>query len=283
LNIENAPAGEAVATCTKAGWETGKNSEWTLHCDANQNGIVDAGETVQENSLMGKKCKISAKIDCGGVAPPDTSCDFLAEVQAANPDAIVTCVEDLGKQEHMQCEDADGNVLSTSTGKKKVLLKWVVASCGGNGGGGGGGGNTDCNFLANVQAANPDVVVTCIADNGKIEHMSCADQDGNVLSTFEGKSKKLMKWVVSSECSTGGGGGGGGGGGNPTCFCETETANFVDIQCIATNTWSCTDTNGMTIQFDTPKAKKCNKVASKSTCARNAKKEANKNNKKKGK
>merc|ERR1712150_34323 len=157
--------------------------------------------------------------------------------------------------------------------------KWVVASCGDNGGG---GGNTDCNFLAKVQAANPDVVVTCIADNGKREEMSCTDQDGNVLSTFEGKSKNLLKWVVSSECSTGGGGGDGGdGGGNPTCFCETETANFVDIQCIATNTWSCTDTNGMTIQFDTPKAKKCNKVASKSTCARNAKKEANKNNKKK--
>ena len=225
---------------------------------------------------MGKKCKISAKIDCGGVAPPDTSCDFLAEVQAANPDAIVTCVEDLGKQEHMQCEDADGNVLSTSTGKKKNLLNWVVDSCGGNGGGGG-GENTDCDHLADVQAANPDVVVTCIADNGKKEEMSCADQDGNVLSTFEGKSKKLLSWVVSSDCSTGGGGG------NPTCFCETETANFVDIQCIATNTWSCTDTNGMTIQFDTPKAKKCNKVASKSTCARNAKKEANKNNKKKGK
>merc|ERR1711935_994441 len=236
LNIKNAPTGEAVATCTSAGAATGKNSEWTLHCDANQNGIVDEGETVQENSLMSKKCKIKATIDCGGVAPPDTSCDFLSAVQAANTDAIVSCV-------------------------------------------GGGGGDTDCDFLANVQAANSDVVVSCITDNGKTEEMQCADQDGNVLSTFEGKSTKLLKWVVSAECSTGGGGGGG----DPSCFCETETANFVDIQCIATNTWSCTDTNNETIEFVTKKANKCAKVANKSNCAKNANKSANKNNRTKKK
>ena len=40
LNILNAADGEAVATCTQAGAANGKNSVWTLHCDANQNGKI---------------------------------------------------------------------------------------------------------------------------------------------------------------------------------------------------------------------------------------------------
>ena len=248
---------------------------------------------------MGKKCKISSKIDCGGTPtepPPDTDCDFLASVQAANTNVVVTCLNDNGKTEEMQCADQDGNVLSTFEGKSKKLLKWVVSSeCSTGGGGGGGGGEDTCDFLDAVQAANTDVVVACIADNGKTEEMSCSDQDGNLLSTFTGKQKKLLKWVVSSDCSTGGGGGGG----TPTCICEDDVSNFLDIQCISDNTWSCTNTSGGTTTFSISKAKKCAKTAGKQDCASRVQKEQNnnknnnnknnnknknnKNNKKKGK
>ena len=39
-NILNAAEGEAIATCTQAGASSGKNSVWTLHCDANLNGKI---------------------------------------------------------------------------------------------------------------------------------------------------------------------------------------------------------------------------------------------------
>jgi len=201
LNIINAAEGEARAICTTAGSSSGKNSEWTLHCDTNGNGIVDDGEAVQENSVMSKKCKIAARLDCGGEPEPDTDCDLLDIVQAANTNVVITCIEDKGKQEEMSCADQDGNLLSTFTGSKKTLVKWVTG--GACGSGDDDEEDTDCDLLATVQAANTNVVVTCVADNGKKEEMSCADQDGNTLSTFEGNKKSLIKWVTGGACGSG--------------------------------------------------------------------------------
>jgi len=274
LNIINAAQGEARAVCTTAGADSGKNSVWTLHCDTNQNGVVDDGEAVQENSVMSKKCKISSKLDCGGEPEPDTDCDNLAAVQAANTNVVVACVEDKGKQEEMTCSDQDGNLLSTFTGSKKTLIKWVTGgSCGS---GDDEEEDTDCDNLAAVQAANTNVVVTCVADNGKKEEMSCADQDGNTLSTFEGSKKALIKWVTGGAC-----GSGDDDDGEVSCACETETAGFAGITCVAKDQYECQSQTGQTITFKV-NAKKCKKVAKKTKCQQGAgnknKNNSNKNN-----
>ena len=215
-------------------------------------GIVDAGETVQENTEMGKNCKISNKIDCGGTPPVDTSCDYLIAVQAANPAVVVTCLEDKGKTETMECADQDGNVFSSSTGKQAALITWVTSDCGDP------VVDQSCDFLANVQAANTNVIVTCVEDLGKQEHMECSDQDGNLLSSSTGKQKNLLKWV-QSEC---GNNGGGGGGGDPTCdyLAEVQAANTnVVVSCIEDlgkkETLQCADNDGQVLSTSTGKKK----------------------------
>ena len=264
---------------------------------------------------MGKKCKINAKIDCGGAPPVDTSCDFLAAVQAANPAVVVTCVEDKGKTETMECADQDGNVFSSTTGKESALLTWVTTQCGDP------VVDQSCDFLAAVQAANPSVVVTCVEDKGKTETMECADQDGNVFSSSTGKQAFLLTWVTTQcgdpvvdqscdylaevqaanngvivncvedlgkqehmECtdqdgnvlssSTGkkknlltwvascGDNGGGGGGGDPTCdsLADVQAANTnVVVTCIEDlgkkETLQCADTDGNVLSTSTGKKK----------------------------
>ena len=289
---------------------------------------------------MGKKCKISSKIDCGGVSPPDpvdTSCDFLAAVQAANPAVVVTCLEDKGKTETMECADQDGNVFSSTTGKQNALLSWVVSQCGDpvvntscdfltdvqaanpsvvvtcveDGGKtetlecadqdgnvfsqktgkkkvllnwvtkdcGEPQVDTSCDFLAAVQAANTNVVVTCIEDLGKTEHMECADQDGNLLSSSTGKKKNMINWVTS-QCGENGGGGGGGG---DSCNCEADVAHFLNVNCIGNNVFECTNSSGSTITFKATNPNKCAKVVKKSKCATAAQSEPNKNKNNKNK
>ena len=95
----------------------------------------------------------------------------------------------------MTCSDQAGNIMSQFTGKKQKLIKWAKSQkC---------KISTECKSIEKVQAKNKDIKVICVNDMGKTKVMSCADEDGNILSTKSGKVKDLMKWVQSNECKTG--------------------------------------------------------------------------------
>jgi len=180
------------------------------------------------------------------------SCSFIPDLQAVNPDATFTCIASAGKQQTVQCDLGDKQ--STQSGKKKVLLQWAAsASC------------LDivepepeCSSIPSLQSLNPNATFECLASAKKSQTIKCSFDGGE--DTLTGKAKVFSSWAVSSACGFSDDNGGGGGGSDPSCICETEVANFSNIQCIAENQYSCTDTSGNTINF---KVKKCKKLTGK--------------------
>merc|ERR1712139_749264 len=117
----------------------------------------------------------------------------------------------------------------------------------------------------------------CIASAKKSQTVKCTFEGGE--DTMTGKSKQLKPWAASAAC-----GASDDGGGTSSCSCDSETATFLNIQCIGENQYTCTDNNGNTLTF---KAKKCKKLTGKKgpKCAISgaAQKEQNNKNKKKKK
>ena len=95
----------------------------------------------------------------------------------------------------MSCSDQTGSVISQFTGTEKKLIKWAKSKkC---------QTSTECKSLSKIQAKNKDVKVICVNDMGKTKVMSCADQNGTILSTKTGKMKDLIIWIQSNECKIG--------------------------------------------------------------------------------
>ena len=111
-----------------------------------------------------------------------------------NSESVLKCIKKDGKQETISCGDSAGAHMSTTTGKLQKLEKWVASKkC---------QIKTVCKKHDQIQAKNPEVMVKCINDMGKIKSMSCS-KDGKVLSTHFGKVKDLMKWVNGFRCQYG--------------------------------------------------------------------------------
>ena len=91
-----------------------------------------------------------------------------------------------------------------------------------------------CSTLASAQSANPNASFSCVASSGKQETLSCTVN--GVTNTFTGKKKKIVSWATSSSCTSFVGGAsfgsstGTSSGGSPTCNCQAEVANFLNIR-----------------------------------------------------
>lgn len=181
-----------IGSCTEVA--QGKTPEnWEVFCDANSNGIKDAGEETI-SFTMHKKCKsvISGDdtINCGSgeVVVPPVECNCSNRPKDC-PECDFTCLAAQGKsiQVEYTCPDGTTNAGQSATlsGKCKKLSKQTSGlDCSGGGGGGGGGdGGLDCkcasHIAALVSAAGGNAKALCTNDSKKPTYLLWCDNNNN--------------------------------------------------------------------------------------------------------